>query len=76
MDKKPVVVINIEGGTVSHVLTSKSIDIVIIDHDTDGVDENQIINDFPGCEDERVMVFRQDPDQIDKKLTNKMIKAL
>lgn len=80
---KPVVIVNIEGGLVSHVLTStKDVDVVIVDHDTDSVDEDRIINfggglrdDIPGIG-ERVVAWKHEPEQVDEKLAREIRDAI
>lgn len=41
--KEPVrVIITIEGGVVQHVLSHSNVEVVVVDYDTDGLDEDQI----------------------------------
>jgi len=73
---KPVVIVHIEGGMVSHVLTStEDVDVVVVDHDTDNVDSDAL-RSLPGAEDEWVSAGIHEPDQVDGKLAGDILESL
>lgn len=41
---KPKVIVTIEGGLVTSVLSDNDLDVVVIDYDTDGVEENELVD--------------------------------
>ena len=66
--ERPTIAINVQGGVVSHVLASEEVNIIIIDHDTQG----DGLTDFPGCAGDCVEVVGKNADQVDKGLAQKM----
>ena len=42
------IVIVVEGGVVQEVLSDEPIECMVIDHDTDGVDEDRLVTFHPG----------------------------
>lgn len=42
VSKKPRVIVTIEGGVVTSILSDVEIDTIVVDYDTDGADENDL----------------------------------
>lgn len=42
--KRPRIVIKVEGGLITHVLSDQPVEALVIDYDIDGVDEDTIVS--------------------------------